>query len=262
MMSKLDKLRASNKINDRLQDSVENFNMAIETRKALKNLIDNPSKDKLEDSLGMVEKDTYLTVSDKEVIIEKMKHDFIGLFSFDNCPDDYEDLKREAKFLAGITQYSFVLMAQRLKKIRDGRLFTKDGYHDFKTFIEKEMPVNRSSSYNYINLIECFGVQALGHDDIDYSKLIPVIPLLKSNQLSIPKDEIKYQFLNKAKSESFREIVNDVKVLKKEYGFSDNKKDHSYIEKFISVLKKKSNHSESELAKLKELNDLIKSVIS
>ncbi len=121
--------------------------------------------------------------------------------------------------MSGITQVSFLLMAQRLKKIQDEDLYTGE-YPNFKSFIENEMPIKRTTVYNYIDIISLFGVQALEQEkDMEFSKLIPYIPILK--KVSFEELEMrtkKKEFLQKAKTTSFRDIIKETDELKLHYG--------------------------------------------
>lgn len=105
----------------------------------------------------------------------------VGLnqFSPENAPENYQDLKQEVKFLEKVHNQSFIILAHRLKIIRDKELYKEDNYLNFKEFIEKELEVGRATVYNYINVVELFGVQHVGHD-IKTSNLFMALPLIKS----------------------------------------------------------------------------------
>lgn len=172
---------------------------------------------------SVIDNEPQLSITEKQDIIKTFKKEFIRNFNFDNCPEDYQVLKEEARFLAGVTQYSFLLMAQRLKKIRDEELYRQDNYPDFKTFIEKEMTVTRQTAYKYIDIVNFFGVATLRHEDVNVSKLIPIIPILKSNALSSDrKQKIKDEYVNKSKISSARDIAKEVMQIKQELGITKN----------------------------------------
>jgi len=112
-------------------------------------------------------------------------------------------------------QASFLLLGQRLMKIRDNELYIEDGYKDFKTFVETEVKISRSTAYNYIDLVSVFGVQTFGHANApDPSKLIPLLPILRAKREDIPSDKIKSQFIKKAKTESARDLQDEIKQIK------------------------------------------------
>ena len=159
----------------------------------------------------------------------------MNVFNFDNCPDDYESLKTEAKFLAGITQYSFFLMAQRLLKIRDRALYREDGYPDFKSFVERELNISRSTVYNYIDIVNFFGVQPVGHDDkVEYTKLLPAVSILRADKEGLPKEAIKKQFLEDVKFKSKREIIEEANEIKVKYGLVKGSIDKHKLKRAIS----------------------------
>jgi len=210
-----------------------------------KNVIDeiksiaNPTKEMIVNAVEVIKNDNEIEDEFKISLIEQLRNDYFTLFNPNNCPEDYESLKNEAKFLAGMTQYSFLLMAQRLKVIRDKELYKEDGYDDFKAFIEKEINVSRSSAYNYIDIVEFFGVQPVGHQEkIEYAKLLPAIPLLRANNNNIPKEEIKKKLLEEISTKSKREIIEQINGLKIKYGLSKQKSKNGKLPKMIDAFEK------------------------
>ena len=212
--------------------------MEDETKAVLFSADKNPTKENIITAVSVLEKDTAIDDVSRNRLIDKLKYDYSALFSFNNCPEDYESLKNEAKFLAGMTQVSFILMAQRLMKIRDGELYKVDGYNDFKSFIDSELKIAKRTVYDYIDIISCFGVRltALG-DNIEYSKLSPLIPLLKSDNPDIPKEELKTLFLKEIKEKSQRELREEAKELKIKYGLFNEKNlnDVNKIFRFVKI---------------------------
>ncbi|MBP7553030.1 MAG: hypothetical protein KA885_06355 [Spirochaetes bacterium] len=212
-------------INDKnvVSDDVKNAILGLEA---------SPTSDKLNSVIKIIENDTAILGEDKKELLNNLREKYISIFNFNNCPEDYEDLKNEAKFLSGITQYSFMLMAQRLLKIRDNELYKIDGYSDFRSFIENELSISRSTVYNYIDIVTIFGVQPVGHDEnIEYAKLLPIIPILKAHENNIPKDEIKERFLYEIRSKSKNEIIDEANRLKVKYGLLKERKLKDEIDK-------------------------------
>jgi hypothetical protein len=205
-----------------LSEAAENIeNMSDETALSITELLENPRKENVTKSLSAIRRDPVMQAGEKAGLLTVLRSQFADMFNLDNCPDDYESLKLESIFLSDLTQASFVLLGQRLLKIRDNELYTADGYSDFKTFVEKEIKIARSTAYNYIDLVSVFGVQTFGHDDApDPSKLIPLLPVLKSKSDGIPVDKIKSQFIERAKTESARDLKDDIKQLKIQYGLA------------------------------------------
>ncbi|OHD73207.1 MAG: hypothetical protein A2355_06320 [Spirochaetes bacterium RIFOXYB1_FULL_32_8] len=202
-----------------LSEKAKSFNSQPETISAIEDLHEKPTKENINKAIELIKKDTFIEKNNKDLLIDELRGNYVNLFNFDNCPEKYEDLKKEAKFLAGMTQYSFILMAQRLQAIQVGELYKKDGYPDFKAFIEKELEISRPTVYRYIDILSFFGVSALRHEDIDYSKLQPIIPVLKRALISeAEKANIRSEFIEKAKTESFRDMMKDAKNLKIKYG--------------------------------------------
>jgi hypothetical protein len=158
-------------------------------------------------------------------LLNELTKQFVLVFNTRDYAEDYETLKKEVKFLAALTRYSFLHMAKRLITIRDNRLFRKDGYATFKDFIEGEIPLSRSTVYNYIDIVTFFGVQPVGQTfEIEYSKLLPALPLLKANNGQIPKEEIKQHFLEGAETKTRSQLAQEARNYKREYGLVREKK--------------------------------------
>jgi hypothetical protein len=204
----------------------DNFNPDDFTYDVITEFENNPRKENLPKVIEVIELDSSLPVIQKEILITRLKADFVTLFGFNNIPDDYKSLKNEAKFLSDITQYSFASLAVRLKKIRDNELYKEDNYSDFKSFIDKELSINRTTAYNYIDLVTIFGVQTFEHVT-EPSKLISALPLLKSANTNkdIPFAKIKKDIIKQSQTMSARELNEHIKGLKIEYGFSKSDSD-------------------------------------
>jgi hypothetical protein len=214
----------------------DNFNPDDFTYDVITEFENNPRKENLPKVIEVIEMDSSLPAIQKEILITRLKADFVTLFGFNNIPDDYKSLKNEAKFLSDITQYSFASLAVRLKKIRDNELYKEDNYSDFKSFIDKELSINRTTAYNYIDLVTIFGVQTFEHVS-EPSKLISALPLLKSANTNkdIPLAKIKKDIIKQSQTMSARELNEHIKGLKVEYGFrkADSEK---LVEKSTGVI--------------------------
>lgn len=229
---------------------------AIDTVDKFKKFQSEPTSDNAAVVISKIEQDRNLPQDDKALVISGIREILLPKFSFDNCPTNYHDLKQEAKILAGINQFSFLLMAQRLKKIRDEKLYTQDGYKDFKEFIHQELNIVKQSVYNYIGIVEEFGVQTFGlHDNIEPSKLLPFLPILKSEKDNIPKDKIREKVLNEINRKSARMLQDEAEELKIKYGLvkkaSAKNRFNRKIDLFMNDIRK--NLRKYDRAKLKEM---------
>lgn len=228
----------------------DNFNPDDFTYDVITEFENNPRKENLPKVIEVIEMDSSLPAIQKEILITRLKADFVALFGFNNIPDDYKSLKNEAKFLSDITQYSFASLAVRLKKIRDNELYKEDNYPDFKSFIDKELSINRTTAYNYIDLVTVFGVQTFEHVT-EPSKLISALPLLKSanSNKDIPLAKIKKDIIKQSLTMSARELNEHIKGLKVEYGFrkADSEKTANNT---IVVPLKQPNPLEPKISKL------------
>jgi hypothetical protein len=199
----------------------DDFNPDEFTYDVISDFEKNPRKEDLPKVVEVIKNDSQLPASQKEALIARLKEDFLELFGLEDIPDDYESLKNESKFLADLAHYSFLCLAVRLKKIRDNELYREDGYPDFKSFIDSELPIKRATAYNYIDLVTVFGVQTFGHVQ-EPSNLIPALPLLRSAQSNsdIPAAKIKKDIIKQSQTMSARELKDHIKTLKVEYGFT------------------------------------------
>jgi hypothetical protein len=141
-------------------------------------------------------------------------------FTMDNAPDDPAQLKEEIKFLANLTGRAWVILAHRAKKYKDRELYLQDGYSDFKSWIEGELDLARTMVYNYIWVLEEFGVQPVEH--VKLSNLIALLKPVREH----PED--KDYLLEKAKGLSRNDLLK-------------------YIKSHYSQLKEKEEDSEEDI---------------
>lgn len=221
-----------------LAEAAQNIeDISEDTTESIEALLGSPRKENVTRTLAAIKRDDRLKDADKQMLIDTLRGQFADLFNFKNCPEDYETLKLESLFLSELTQFSFLLLGQRLKKIRDNELYRQDGYDDFKTFVAQEIKIARSTAYNYIDLISVFGVQTFGHDDSpDPSKLIPLLPIFKTNREDIPEEKLKNRFIEEAKTKSARDIQDEAKKLKIKYGLAKEPEDIDRLDKAFNGL--------------------------
>lgn len=124
----------------------------------------------------------------------------------DNAPTDYLQLKREVKELSEAHAKTFVILAHRLKIIRDSELYKIDGYEDFRAFVEGELDVARSTVYNYISIVELFGVQHVGH--VKTSNLFIALPVIRNHP------EKKEEIFNASQQYGRKEFLSFLKIYK------------------------------------------------
>lgn len=222
-MSKLDKFQSeqyssqqpdlTNKLSF-LKQKIEGVEK--ETKEAIEIFQKSPTPENATTAIASLAKDNEILEHEKNEIIETINGIILTKYNFNNCPDDYQALKKEVKILAGINQYSFLLMAQRLKKIRDEKLYEADGYQDWNEFINNELPIARASAYNYIMLLECFGVQTFGRLDggVGISKLIPFISVINNIDQETEKNDLIQKLLEDIKTKSARELADEARDLK------------------------------------------------
>lgn len=239
------------------------------TIESLAKLDEQSDKEQVLAVAEIVTKDLMLNETDRSRILSDLKQNFFHVFKLDECSQDYQTLKAETKFLLGINQSSFILMAQRLTIIRDNRLYEQDNYSDFKEFIINELPIAKTTVYCYIDVVKLFGVQSSElAENLDYSKLFPLLPLLKADDKAISEEkkmEIKKEFLQKIKEEPARQIKEEAKILKEKYGLTkhSDRGEAEVLARQIEVFKKQlpSTLNQSSLSKIKELKDYLNKII-
>ncbi len=161
--------------------------------------------------------------------ISRFHKDYINVF--EDIPEDYQTLKTEAAYLGKLSGHAFLLMAQRLQKIKDLSLYKEDGYRSFKAFVDAEIHMDHSTVYSYMDILEAFGHESLlAVPELEYTKLRPAIPLLKSRGAGVPKAKIRKQFIAKARTSTRKEIAQTAAKLKAQYGLTPTRSSAEALE--------------------------------
>ena len=93
-----------------------------------------------------------------EPIIKQNAIDFsidIYIERYKELPNNYDELKKEIKLFNNINNVNFILIAQRLKKIRDEQIYKKDNHDTFKEFYDCE-GFKETTVFTYIGIVENF----------------------------------------------------------------------------------------------------------
>ncbi len=260
--------RGSKNVKKALEEIKSSEQVSESVEKSINDIINEPSKEKITNAVVVMDKDKNLSPQAREKILKELEKNFLSLFSINQCPDDYEILKVEAKFLARMANYSFLLMAQRLKIIKDNELYKHDGYRNFKEFIENEMNISRATVYKYLDIFTYFiDVSPARHEflskDIEYTKLVPAIPLLKARSSDIPKEEIRNEFIEYlSKDKPRNEIRNRAEELKLQYNLQKNEIE-SKMTKIISwfINKIPTKITEKDKKELLRLKNYIEKIV-
>lgn len=248
----------------KIEDTIKSIKMDDNTEEIISSAINNPSIENINASIKIIDSDIFLSRENKKELQEMLERYYFELYSKDVDTEDYYTLKEEAIYFAKMTNESFVLMAQRLKIIRDKELYKNDGYLFFKDFLDNEIKLNKSTINRYINIIENYEVATL-QPGIEHSKLIPSLPILKLNISDEKKEEIKEMFLNGSRNLSARELQKKADEIKDQI-----------LEDYEDIKIKKNQKTESkywdklfndlDVKKIKPQNDndieLIKKIIN
>ena len=200
-----------------------------------------------------------LSIDDKKELIDYSLSEYIKKYSV--IPKDYETLKKEVKLFNGLTQINFVFLAMRLKEIRDNELYKQDNYKDFKDFYQNEIKATERTIFYYIDIIENFQLKSISViENMQYSKLIPFLPLLKNKEIP---DNDKKDIKNKAEKllksdKSQKDIILIAKDYKSKYGLI--KQPELNIDKLVNgIIKKIPIENKAEIIQdiIDKLNDLL-----
>jgi hypothetical protein len=236
------------------------------TKNAVHQALETQTAETIQTAIEAVRQDKNLPEKTREELLEAFVVDFQDLFN--KIPDDYASLKQEAKFLAGLHNASFVLMAKRLRKIQDEKLYQQDGYISFQDFVAGEMKVVYQTAKNYVDVVTYFRLE-IPDFSLEYSKLITTLPLMKSDEVpEFEKDNLRRRFLDDIQVKSQREIIQEVDALKKKYlkprktstGKEGTVKLEKLIRNFRHSLPQAPN--EQEKAILRELSQYISTLVS
>jgi len=245
-----------NKIKD-LKKELETKDSLIDT---LKQQIENSStKNELAIITNQIKNNDLLTQTDKLELLKSIFFKYQKQF-FD-VSNDYEDLKKDISFFlddikaySGLTQIGFILIAKRLKLIRDNELYKQDGFSDFQSFFVNVLKIPKSTTYIYISIIEIFKDLFESNQldfSIEYSKLIPFLPLLKNHKIQeAEKQEIKNNAIHLlSENTSKKDITKIAKDLKSKYKLTKEKpkvKIDKIVNSFLKKLPKDLNQEEKE----------------
>jgi len=227
----------------------------------LKNRIkESDSRDDLNIIIEDIKESDNLNQNDKKELLDFSLNEYIKRFSI--ISEDYKTLKQEAKLFNGMTQINFIFLAMRLKKIRDNDLYKQDNYKDFKEFYQSEIKLSKGTVYYYIDIVDYF-IESNRFDfsnNIEYSKLIPFLPLLKNNDITInEKQEIKDKAIELLESDlNKRDIISIAKEYKSKYGLI--KESELNIDKLVNgIIKKIPSENRKEIIQeiIDKLNDLL-----
>jgi hypothetical protein len=187
--------------------------------------------------------------------LKNMHTKLVETLNLDNCPDDYTQLKLEAKYLAGLSDYAFVVMAQRLSAIRDQRLYTQDDYDNFRSFIEGELNLSRTTVYRHLDIFEFFGEHLIKEGKKSgavYTKLALAVPLLRKVKNDEDRAKLLKKFWSISKTKTIKQMQSEVSTIRrihvdKDVSEQDISKTRKNIEQIKLMLPVKPNKQDIAL---------------
>jgi DNA-binding transcriptional ArsR family regulator len=187
--------------------------------------------------------------------LKNMHTKLVETLNLDNCPDDYTRLKLEAKYLAGLSDYAFVVMAQRLSAIRDQQLYTQDDYDTFRSFIEGELNLSHTTIYRHLDIFAFFGEHLIKEGEKGgtvYAKLALAVPLLRKEKDDKNRAKLLNKFWHDSKTKSIRQMRSEVSTIIRMHADNDHlaldiSKTRKSIEQIKLLLPEKPNKQEVAL---------------
>lgn len=231
---------------DILKTAKEKHNMQLYTRTKIEEAQKNINKETLSKAVEAIKKDEIIPSQTKKQLLKQFEIKYFNIF--ENIPFDYSEIKTEVKFLAKMTTHSFVFLAERLKIIRDQKLYKNDGYDKFSDFIKSEIEVSQSTVDKYLNIIDLLNSAALRNLSRP-SNFFPFLPLFRKIEDEKEKIRLQEKVLDIANNNTFRKAEKIARQLKIDYGLINNISPSQRIEN----LKRKINYLDiTELEILKK----------
>lgn len=79
-----------------LLDNVNNMDNS--TRESVIKTLENPTKENVIKTVEIIKDDTIIDKDFKDSLIKQLQYDYFDLFNPNNCPEDYESLKKKLSF--------------------------------------------------------------------------------------------------------------------------------------------------------------------
>lgn len=200
--------------------NIDDITAKVETKNAVKTAIISKKKEDYIIAAALVKSDNSIIIEKKKEIQFEFRNNFINLFK--DIVMDLDIMTEEINYLSKVQEVSFVVIASRLKLIKDKKLWINK-HESFKEYLLNETNIDYKTALQYIDIVSYFGDKILTKD-IEYSKLVPVIPLLKSK--IVPDDEketIKTDIMFSIDKDKRADIETSLLPLKEKYGLNKSK---------------------------------------
>ncbi|HOV12657.1 MAG TPA: hypothetical protein PK771_00055 [Spirochaetota bacterium] len=260
-MQRLTGLKARiNKVNVKIQENTEN---------SLEILENNPTKENYENAISLIENDLLISKEDRETILKEIDDRFLKLLENNNFDEmAIEDVEQEIFYLKNKGKQVVYMIGKRLNylheqfSLSDSIKYEKlKDYKTFENYIQSKFNIARQTGYQYMGIAKYYDVCA--HRQIDYSKLVPFLSILKEIEKSERNDRVTLlekmiaESIEIVENHSYREVKKIVIEKKNSLGFSVKEKDfNNGFSKSIDAFLKKIPDSLSEYNKV-EIERLI-----
>lgn len=260
-MQRLTGLKARiNKVNVKIQENTESGLEALE---------ENPTKASYETAVSLVENDALISKEDRERILKEIDDKFLTLLDYDDFDNmEIEEVEKEIFYLKNKGKQVVYMIGKRLNylheqfAVSDAVKYEKlKEYKTFENYIQSKFNIARQTGYQYMGIAKYYDVCA--HRQIDYSKLVPFLSILKEIEKSerddktLLLDQMITESIEIVEKHSYREVKQIVIEKKSSLGFSVKEKDfNNGLTKSIDSFLKKVPESLSEYNKV-EIEKLI-----
>jgi hypothetical protein len=120
--------------------------------------------------------------------------------------------------------HGLIGLGQNLKTIRDNKYYQLFGYESFGDYTEGEHNIKERQAYNYIKVIDEFGIdflQSNANVDIGVTKYLQIATLDKSERAELLEDHTPEMIAGMSVKE-LEEIVKDYKIVKEQLTMFEN----------------------------------------
>lgn len=177
-----------------------------------------------------------------------------------NIPDNLDEIERQIERLKQRWGEFTYLIGQRLKYISDNKLYEKNNYPNFKTYVNIALKMAENNAYYYIAVYNYFTEEQTRVAGSKLKLIIPFLNKIKSDSsIPAPLKEIKIKAMRdelffKIYKKSYRDAEKVIKEVKNKYfmkmdDFSFNK-EKIIIKKDRIIIMEDDEKIKSELAEI------------
>ncbi|MCG8570949.1 MAG: hypothetical protein MJB14_12490 [Spirochaetes bacterium] len=164
-----------------------------------------------------------IMIVDEDSPQKQASRDLCDDISTHNIPTKLEDLEFQIDRLRQRWGEFTYLIGQRLKYIKEKKLYQTNNYRDFKTYVSLALKMSENNAYYYIAIYEYFTEDQTKKAGSKLKLIIPLLNRIKRDR-SIPENEkedrlhnIKNELYFKVYNKSYREAEKAIGEIKSKY---------------------------------------------